>query len=1478
MIFLEQSPDSRLIELPSIKPVNEGEEDALVNLTYLDGGSDQIIFGNRRKIASSWTIFNLTLAQFTALYQWAVGVVGKSTEITQEAGEFVFGPAFSQEALTIQIKEVRPIGEASFSDGHELHAIEFDAILIAVDGIPINNGTTHAYDFLLEVDTRAISVDLGTFATLVDLEAAWPVADEGDTALVSGWLPVGPSEPFGRALMMFVSGAWARQAHLTSSDVTFWGTEPWNEPPRTMSILRSGMTFAIEGDLGSYQVFQAQTPGTGSWVATPYPVIDNYRPVVANVEALNFRGGQFRYASFSDYEEPGWTVYSNRPRLHEAGFIAKDGIEFPTMDTDMDKGPCLEKLNGFGAKLDNSKRFHWQTLGFNFFGAKCRLYVLDFTGATPQKILLRSGVNKTNSLDFANYSFDVEPQLFTATTFQLPKTTVESSDVLGLYQDATASNMVPLTYGNHPHAKAIPTVILDSIVALTTGAQNPPSTFGVLGNGFHDVLGEEVVEFQILPSNGLSGQDLDPTGIRYRQQLKNTLQNGFQYFARFSNSTKLIPIEKTVSSPLVGFEDCLTIEIYAKFLDGEAATYTGLSVSIYRIQVDFVVDDRVCTGFGSSYPQVMLWDSDFKVFHKLPLGVFQANAYGNGFTLVANPAYVLVGSTEEITVYERYATAPGGNSDLRKVMESAIWGYDPQELRSSGGAVVATMSVPYMWNKVVEPVDADPATPVFEKFYPMRIGNEADWSGTLSALGASNAAGSSNYSWVKTANMPGSLVPLLRYPGHEPRETAFWGAGVPKMGSPSSNLAGKTVASVIGGFSYTRMLAAQTPGTDDWVQWWDRAAMNEMALTRGANGEPAFDHNIAGVLDFPLTSEIHDGMKGATGVRLLGGFMFQAFVPNEIWGVDYGDTVTNGKWVPITLTLTLVHATDPTKDFIWHEGIYDQKAAGAPQTFCGIPHVFNNLPSALPGGLDAAWVFGNSTSGADEELGLMMRDFEWFSPHHGTIPIPDDMAPFVTDKYFRLYQWAGEDLFNPIPDEYFSNDGYLFEQYSSIRVTFTIDAKFGWPNRGVFLHCGSDLFNHARDEIYLQRTNVLSLTDSDLYVKVVGRNDKSCSSSAAGDAYTDPVSIMDDVARQASNGLRVQDSNIKNIDLFQVRTQVSDLTDVGPLLEMCSQHAWAVTSIDETDGLSVKSLDYTDYGDQDVTVLFDESNVLKDEQLGVKYRDYQDIVRDFTFNFHFNDASNEFDRVVRVSFHPTTRFVSVTGLSGLEPENSADTGTYNDQLYTNLKAILRNDVTDKFIRSKMYYDSGVDNAKTIEFKMASDFDPGQDATTTNAKYPVATAVRLMQKAIQFHLFNSWTVSFQVHMKYLVGFGGNRMAVGDYIELRLWFHSNGFPIRGFVKTIKPDLYKGTCEITLFSPVPPDVWAFFFDILWDGERVVTGYDKDSYVVDPIFRYPFKGAGAGVGEFPDGGMIGADYDKNEATFTSGDFADAQDLTTPF
>lgn len=1492
MIFPQYGATNFLIDLSSIATQADANEEAIVQLTYLNGSTEDVLFGSRKQVTASWMLINIGQAEFAQFYAWASEAIGKDIPVTQMPGELVFGPAYAESNLVIQVKEVKPVGEVAWSEDREMYAIEFTAILLKNGDEVIDDGSDATYNFLVEVDTNAVSVDYGEFATDADLVANLVDVPEGSTAVVRKY--GSSTETYARALMQFVDGSWTRIPHLRPFEVDFYGTEEFDAPQREISTLRDGMTWTIIGTF-EYKVFHIADTGNGEWVDTEYPYIGRYVPIVANVDALNFRGDKFYFSSFGDYPVAGWDAYSNTPAIYKASIIAKDGISFPSFDTEIENGPSVEKLNGFSVRLDNSNRFHWQTMGFNFFGSRMRLYVLDRSSGEDRKVLIRSGINKTNSLDFANYEFSVEPELFFKASEIVPKTLVAGSDTINLYDEDNGSTKVPLTYGAHPNAKLIPTVNRE--IRYTMKRYRDEQEVDTFTIASWKQLDDSPTGLAIIKLNLENGVYLPGDDVIYKNdqmEMGDQFQvqmydEGNEWFIKFDGYPDLVPLVTPKPADLDTYK--FGFPVYEHQLPAALGDLLGKGCRIFSINIEFVVDDRPCQGFGEYTPQVMIWNADFEEFHNLPKGLFEPLQYKNGVRLKVKPAYCELNEFNDLIVYERYESPLemgefGMLSPNRKPIQTrqdatdTITTYDIDPAYTQKLLTIPVVKIP-----IIVPGEEIPTASA--DFYPLQVADESILQLVKSDLGLT----ADGFVWFKRCSNASEMSDRMNF------HTGFGGIRLPPETQFSASLFWAN-ASIYGpmtsrswwhGGSVPSWLYAQySQDPEALADALSYTAVDSISMYGGGAG---VQDNVAGVLYYPITQETIDAMKGAEEVRLLVAFMFHAYVQGKTGtgAPSVNGGIYNSYQFPVAVTVKLIHKDGYEGNVLVHDAIYDIAAATNSNTLGSrLPHVFNNLPGAMKGGNDRFWNFGNVIEGeVDEELGMLESDLTVYTPF-GFSDNGSELVPEIKPLP-KFYQWAGVDLFDALPDYLFDeSQGFEFQNFIGIRIECCIHRSgVGGPVPPVpiILTMGSDFFNGANDSVFLQRKNNLSVTDTEYFVEIAGRNDKFCDFDNNTQAYKDPVAILGDVAEQI--GLKVTDSNVRNIEKYNTKLQLFDDTPMSDVMENCAKHAWAVVSIDETDGIEVKSIDYDDYTASNVKFHFDESNVVKEESLQVQYRAYDEIIRDYTFQFHLRESDNELARQITIKF--------VNGeiiVDGLETEDVTDP-LYD--LKSQLQSALIQDFGAKFARSKTYYNSGKENAKTIELPMASDFNifnltrPINGVNPTSLEdladtQPIVTTMRLIRKALQFNLFNSWTISFKAHMKYFIGYepdeigGPERLKVGDFIELKTWFHANNNPIRGFVKALNPDLYNGIVEITLFCPVPPDVYAIFYDPYWDGGMIDSGYSAGDYVIDPINRYPFKGATAGAGENPDGEIILPPYDASEATFSDGSYPDAMDENEPF
>jgi len=330
-------------------------------------------------------------------------------------------------------------------------------------------------------------------------------------------------------------------------------------------------------------------------------------------------------------------------------------------------------------------------------------------------------------------------------------------------------------------------------------------------------------------------------------------------------------------------------------------------------------------------------------------------------------------------------------------------------------------------------------------------------------------------------------------------------------------------------------------------------------------------------------------------------------------------------------------------------------------------------------------------------------------------------------------------------------------------------------------------------------------------------------------------------------------------------------------LEDLTRHTHAVLTFEADGELSLSSAYIGDYNGF-AKAAFTPVNVSVDSKNKVKYRDITKIYSDFTFGFNFNAGKGETDRELRIKLSDDDASLSVQGLEA----NVGDSQALRD-----LKNTLRNQLNgyllEDFQVAKTFYNTGRSNA------WADTVDQYYDNTipTTNENgveiYGVQSVVALAWRWIRSNILNSWEITFKTSMDYVFFnnnvTGDNRLKLGDPISYAVPAITGNLALFGLVSRIKPDYYNGKVEITVYSNIDPFVFSKLYDKVWDGRDVdASTYDRNNYVLKPLFEYPFKDVNQNL-TYPDGGDVDdGGFNLTDSQFTNDTFADPEDPFEPF
>lgn len=349
---------------------------------------------------------------------------------------------------------------------------------------------------------------------------------------------------------------------------------------------------------------------------------DNFEKIGTNTgkridqSVLNLSTGII-YSSYADTsapKEPTFetiTVSENQLNVNntfKTGIINKKSVRFPNSNIDILDGPNVETPQGFKFSLDNSDRLHIALNKYNFFGAKVRVYVYDNTGGADQKVLIRSGINKNNSLDYFNYTFEVEPDYFYNKSFTLPDKTLEGSNltsISGTVGEKLKSENLPLTYGRWSYAKIQSVVNDDKQQELFISATQKATYFYV-----SDVDETSNTLYQIISTNISSSGNDDFIKVSNKTYVNVVYAGGGA-----TGSTKLGNL-LIKSGGIIK----LYIPIGTKIADLQA----GDKIELITKALRFALDEVKCKGFLEEQraPKVYYFDSDLDKYIVYSGGLF----------------------------------------------------------------------------------------------------------------------------------------------------------------------------------------------------------------------------------------------------------------------------------------------------------------------------------------------------------------------------------------------------------------------------------------------------------------------------------------------------------------------------------------------------------------------------------------------------------------------------------------------------------------------------------------------------------------------------------------------------------------------------------------------------------------------------------------------------------------------------------------
>lgn len=236
------------------------------------------------------------------------------------------------------------------------------------------------------------------------------------------------------------------------------------------------------------------------------------------------------------------------------------------------------------------------------------------------------------------------------------------------------------------------------------------------------------------------------------------------------------------------------------------------------------------------------------------------------------------------------------------------------------------------------------------------------------------------------------------------------------------------------------------------------------------------------------------------------------------------------------------------------------------------------------------------------------------------------------------------------------------------------------------------------------------------------------------------------------------------------RKQFVEQKSAEETLSELLRNLWAVAVITDEDLLAIKSLNPSDYGT--VAATLTDSSIILDTIEQVEQRTLEKIFQRFEMAYDYNPPGG-FSAALR----KWNRVQVTTPTSGTTEEKTA------------------------LGRSATIWNRAAQNVQRMEFE-----------------YHYGTAaLPLNTWAVKWFAFNAWVVKFQVQLDDALGAGGLRLM--DLVNVNSYFLTGGQNCGAFVVGRRPNLYEGTCELTLFIWAPPGYLGGFTDNYNDALNMET-----------------------------------------------------------
>lgn len=1408
-------------------------DDTIKELVFVDLHSEFVDYVTRKESFAEITLVQIPSDVYIELKNFLILRTGKSVNIDQTNDEEIFGPNVPATGTDFfaSVADIITFGEADFTKDNNEYEIRFSMTLLTDTEENINTGLISNYDMLFEVETPALAVDY--FVGTASELIAIPSPVTNQTAHVSD----------SKRIYRFGTVAW--------SDV--FGV------PRLTPVVRNNPDTGLQGKISD-------------------PLTDP-----------DFAKATYYWAAFNDM-----TFTADPDVTYVAGLVNNESVTLPGFNIQASNGPSIEKPEGFNFVVNNSDRFQLSTILYNFFGAKCRLFILDNTDASQTKVKIKEGFNRANTINYNNFKFDVVPPLLWEKSLQLPKKTAgEINSGLSNVDAESISKPLIQTYGRWQFAETQIVASSVDIIGFRTG-QNYAKIIEYDGIGSPEQLR---ISLESLQNNLVfDAQQSEPL------ILPNLFVKIYKQGVAQDDLIKVVDVGNNFPNILGSFD---FIELDTSV---DLELVAGDIVQLLEINYTILIDDEIIAGLETNGTiELFTFDKQTQVYTKLPENTFVLsdstdpliasnrlifNRDNDGVEFDGSGGFSIRSAFANITPQNAYDNntmktygISTNNSDSNASIRNGItdlladdfdFTIAPSITNILTGQDEETYTDPILFQTKVKNI-------LGNQFYLLKLldilspdlMNSTTTSVRQMAGNISQYA--SSYSTVRPAPFTappnklrafGNTFVWVKLRGTGDDEPGDWTVDtkVPRSGSTPVNTFTSTeyfnAYSIVNGIIDTDI---------------DVLDGQDMAIGMYYN----------------INDSTVKGLRDKKNVRLLVAF--------ELWLYNYDKTITDIK--NSSFDKTLVQPAD-IKVVIQKVNSAGVKTVILSKDFAAL--TFDNGGGGLNGYIGRT-IFCNLSKGYGGSSELYRNEG---ASGDGKLSI-GGIAPATEDIY------AGKDLFL-LDDSLFETqtDGsYIFEDAVGIEIMFLNNSTI-FPDiddRGVerlsfkkplLLGIGpifkdnipnslikiTDIDHHRT--LRMEFTDEINITQNPIYITLKGgRVD------GAGDIIEHPQemaeAIVDQIAIEGSTPKQVIFDPPLTAESSQwlMRLQLQEKKSIDTLLLDFCKSTFSSITFDEDNNFVFRSLDIEDFNVP--SFAFDESSILKDSMSSIKYRKNDEIYKIFKFQTHVdvavnaqqasNQLPNGFIKELQVNFDPDLVIdgdsgnVRVTGFESAPfPDLSFSPNqiSYIAQLRSKSKARIEG-LKEDFEISLTNFDSNI--VKELVYQMLFLYDEDIPNVTDTSRLlintfqPNVTISQVMEKVIKFFLFNSWEFTFKTNIKYFirdatVDNSKNRLQLGDFVTVNTAFFTGGLDLNCLITRLKPDFYNGTVEVTCYSPVPLELTQFYYDRTWAGFGRI---DTADYAWDNSKGHPvFKDSNVN-GTFSDGGF--GVINKSDYQFVDNTFGDA-------